>query len=224
MFARHFEVEKSISIPYQAKAIQVYADTTIVSTGSGNISESDEELFAPVVVRFNAYTNVPIASRIMWKVYNVEEPDNVLIQYGGAEFDYIFNRAGTFMAQLEVSDRTGTCSTEDLEEISFRISITETEMIVPNAFSPGTTPGVNDIFKVRYQSVVRFQGRIFNRWGTELFSWIDPTQGWDGKYRGNYVAAGAYYYLIEYTGTDGKNRVKTGDVNVFRGRNVESGE
>jgi len=81
---------------------------------------------------------------------------------------------------------------------------------------------MNDIFKVRFKSVVSFQGWIFNRWGTELFHWSNPAQGWDGRYRGQYVPAGAYYYLIEYTGTDGKKRTKTGDVNVFRGRNIDT--
>ena len=218
-FARHFGVEKSFSIPYQAKALQVYADTLLLSAGSNNMGESDEELNAPAVIRFKAYTNVPVASRVVWKIFNVDEPEKMLIQYNGDELDYTFNRAGTFIARLEVNDRTGACSNEEDEDNSFRISITETEMTVPNAFSPGATPGINDIFKVRYKSIVKFQGWIHNRWGTELFHWTDPSQGWDGKYRGSFVPSGAYYYLIEYTGTDGKKRVKTGDINVFRGKN-----
>ena len=224
LFARYFGVEKSLSIPYQAKAIQVYADTLLLSVGSSNMSESDDDFCAPVLIRFNAYANVPVASLFVWKVYNIDEPEKMLIQYNGDELEYTFNRAGVFIARLDVSDRTGTCTNEDDEDNEFQISITETEMTIPNAFSPGASPGVNDIFKVRYKSIVSFQGWIFNRWGTELFHWSDPNQGWDGKYRGNYVAAGAYYYLIEYTGTDGKKRTKTGDVNVFRGRSVNEKE
>jgi hypothetical protein len=125
---------------------------------------------------------------------------------------------------LEVSDRSGLCSNDEDErdDREFKISITETEMIVPNAFSPGTTPGINDIFKISYKSVVKFKGWIFNRWNSEIFHWTDPSQGWDGKYRGKYVPPGAYYYLIEYTGTDGKRRTKKGDINVFRPRDVET--
>ena len=222
LFARHFGVEKTFVLSYQAKAIQVYADTLIVSAGSSNTGGgADDELCAPVEVQFNAYANLPVASQFLWKIYNLEEPDKMLIQYNGQELLYTFTRAGSFIARLNVSDRTGACSNEDDEDHEFRIDVTETEMMIPNAFSPGTTPGINDVFKVRYKSVIRFQGWIFNRWGTELFHWSDPAQGWDGKYRDAYVPAGAYYYLIEYTGTDGKNRVKTGDVNVFRGKNVD---
>jgi len=218
LFARHFGVEKTISMSYKAKAIQVYADTALLSVGTGNVSDSDEDLCAPAVFRFNAYANTPVASRFVWKIFNRDEPEKMLIQHNGNELEYTFNRAGTFTARLEVSDRTGTCSNEGEEDHEFRITITETEMTIPNAFSPGATPGINDVFKVRYKSVVRFQGWIFNRWGTELFHWSDPAQGWDGTYRGKYVPAGAYYYVIEYTGTDGKKRTKTGDINVFRGR------
>jgi len=220
LFARHFGVEKSIAIPYQAKAIQVYADTLLLSSGTGNVSGAEDELCAPAVFRFTGIANMPVASRFEWKIYNSDEPGKMLIQYHGAELEYTFNRAGSFIARLEVSDRTGLCSNEDNEDHEFRIDITETEMSIPNAFSPGTTPGVNDIFKVRYKSVVAFQGWIFNRWGTEMFHWSDPSQGWDGKYKGAYVPAGAYYYLIEYTGTDGKKRSKKGDINVFRGKEI----
>ena len=221
LFARHFGVEKSFVLSYQAKAIQVYADTLILSVGSGNVGDTGDDMCAPVEIRFNAYANLPVASRFVWKVYNVEEPEKMLIQFNGEELQYTFTRAGSFVARLDASDRTGFCTNEDDEDHEFRIDITETEMTVPNAFSPGTTPGINDIFKVRYKSVIRFQGWIFNRWGTELFHWSDPSQGWDGKYRGAYVPAGAYYYLIEYTGTDGKKRQKGGDINVFRGKTID---
>ncbi|MDR2916208.1 MAG: gliding motility-associated C-terminal domain-containing protein [Tannerella sp.] len=220
LFARYFGVEKSISIPYEAKAIQVYADTLVVSAGSGNMAGSEDELCAPAVIRFTAYANRPVASRFVWKVYNSDDPDNLLIQYNAEELEYTFDRAGTFIVKLEVNDRSGSCSNDDGQV--FQISITETEMVIPNAFSPGCTPGINDIFKVRYKSVVKFQGWVFNRWGTELFHWTDPLQGWDGKYRGKYVPPGAYYYLIEYTGTDGKKRVKKGDINVFRSKDIDT--
>lgn len=222
LFARHFGVEKSISISYEAKAIEVHADTLIISAGSSNMSASEDEMCAPAVINFRAYANIPVASRFVWRIYNSENPDNMLIDYNAEELEYTFNQAGTYIARLDVNDRSGACTNEDDEDREFTISITETEMIVPNAFSPGCTPGINDIFKVRYKSVVKFQGWVFNRWGNELFHWTDPAQGWDGKYRGKYVPAGPYYYLIEYTGTDGKKRTKTGDINVYRSKSINT--
>ena len=228
LFARHFGVEKSVSVNYEAKALEVHADTLVVSSGSSNMSDVDgDELYAPAEIIFKAYANTPAAARFVWRIYRYD-PDNndsiPLIDYDKDEVQYTFNMAGTYIATLEVTDRSNKCSNDedDEENRSFKIHITETKMIVPNAFSPGTTPGINDIFRVRYKSVVKFRGWVFNRWGTELFYWDDPSQGWDGKYRGKYVPAGAYYYLIEYVGTDGKERTKKGDINVFRSKTINT--
>ena len=222
MFARHFGVEKSITISYQAVAIQVYADTLVISSGSGNNSGAGEgELQAPADINFKAYANFPVASYFEWKIYREDDTTRTIAEFSGEEYDYLFNRSGKYIAKLEVRGRSNICITEK-DAFTFLIDITETEMLVPNAFSPGTTPGINDIFKVKYKSVMNFKGWVYNRWGNELFHWIDPAQGWDGKYRGKYVPAGAYYYTIEYTGTDGKKRVKKGDINVFRGKTIEN--
>ncbi|MGL5894559.1 MAG: gliding motility-associated C-terminal domain-containing protein, partial [Bacteroidales bacterium] len=91
----------------------------------------------------------------------------------------------------------------------------ESKLEVPNAFSPGND-GINDIFKVAYQSIVRFRGNIFNRWGVKLFQWEDPSEGWDGEYNGKLVNTGVYFYLIEAEGSDGKKYKLKGDINLFR--------
>ena len=224
LFARHFGVEKSMSIPYEAKMIEVHVDSFIISSGTSNIQETGEgesELLSPAVVRFKAYANLPVASLFQWRIYKNEETRPII--YTTEDAIHTFDRTGEYVVKLEVLDRSGYCSNEDDEEgHTFKINITDTEMIIPNAFSPGCTPGINDIFKVRYKSVDRFNGRVFNRWGTELFHWTDPSQGWDGKYRGKYVSPGAYYYLIEYTGTDGKKRARKGDINVFRSKTIDT--
>jgi gliding motility-associated-like protein len=221
IFAQHFGVDKSISTPlYEAKALEVHADTLILYSGSGNANggATDSELAAPVTIRFRAVANKPTASLFVWKIVNAEQLDKPLINFTGEEVEYTFEHAGSYSAYLEVSDRSGTCSNTDY---SFDVNITETVMEIPNAFSPGITPGVNDIFRVKYRSVIRFQGWIYNRWGNQLFHWTDPSQGWDGKYNGKYVPAGAYYYMIEYVGTDGKKHVRRGDVNVFRSSRID---
>ncbi|MDR1523858.1 MAG: gliding motility-associated C-terminal domain-containing protein [Tannerella sp.] len=219
LFARHFGVEKSAAIPfYEAKAIELYADTAVAySVPGGNADVLADELQAPAEVTFRAYANTPVASLFAWKIFKDGNPSPEVV-FNAEELSYTFDREGKYRITLEVSNRSGGC----MKEYSVDIAITETVMEIPNAFSPGTTPGINDIFRVKYKSVMNFRGWIFNRWGTELFHWSDPSQGWDGKYRGKYVPAGAYYYLIEYTGTDGKARVKKGDVNVFRTRAIDT--
>ena len=97
----------------------------------------------------------------------------------------------------------------------------------PNAFSPGVTEGVNDEWKVSYKSIVKFKCWIFNTWGVQLCELNDPSQGWDGKYKGKVVKPGVYYYVIDAEGSEGKKYKLKGDINVVglrKERNTESGE
>jgi gliding motility-associated-like protein len=221
LFARHFGIETSATIPYyEAQAIEVHTDTTSLYTGpGGNVSaEEAGELLAPTEVTFRARANTPVASMFIWRVLRLGEKDTTeIVRFNGEDLTHLFNLEGEYLVRLEVAGaRAKKCAYSE----EFRILITETILEIPNAFSPGCTPGINDIFRVRSKSIVRFQGWIFNRWGTELFHWTDPSQGWDGKYKGRYVSAGAYFYLIEYTGTNGRKRVRKGDVNVYRTKDV----
>ncbi|MDR1780728.1 MAG: gliding motility-associated C-terminal domain-containing protein [Tannerella sp.] len=214
LFARHFGVEKTYSTGlYNAVALEVHADTLVLSDGGTNMRESGSEALAPADMRFTAYANTPVASLFIWQIARKEDPDKPLVRFTEPEMEYTFSLAGDYIVQLEVSDRTGVCTNT---EYTYNISVTETVMLIPNAFTPEGSPGVNDEFKVVYRSVVRFKASVFNRWGQELFRWTDPSRGWDGKYRGKLVPAGAYYYVIEYTGTDGKTHKKSGDINVIR--------
>jgi gliding motility-associated-like protein len=214
LFARYFGTERSFSVDYyQAVAIEVHVDTLVLSAGQTNITGGADEILAPATIRFTAHANTPVASLFIWQVFRADAPDKPLVRFTEAEMEYTFDRVGEYTVKLEVSDRTGQCINA---ENSYKISVTETQMLAPNAFTPEGSPGVNDEFRVAYKSVVRFQAWVFNRWGAELFHWTDPAKGWNGKYRGKYVPAGAYFYVIEYTGTDGKSRKKSGDINVIR--------
>lgn len=222
LFARHFGVEKSIRTDeYSAVSLSVKADTTLLSTEGENISTEGVGLSLPATIRFTAYANDPVAARYQWKIYRhnedgkVEEP---LVQFPGEEVEYTFTLGGTYTAELEVSDRTFVCTDNS---VSFTFDTSETILLIPNAFSPGSTPGVNDEFRVVYKSVNEFKGWIFNRWGNEMFKWNDPAQGWDGKKGGKYVSPGVYFYVIEYKDAEGKKRKKSGHINILRSKTIQ---
>lgn len=224
LYARYFGVEKEYSIDnFQASKVEAHAEAIILSSGTGNIvnettgpsneSPCDGTLYAPADIRFSAVANTPVASVFRWKLVSSYDGRQDTLTFTLEEFEYTFNRAGTYTVFLEVStSRPGKCVDDSY---SCKFSITETIMKIPNAFTPIGSPGINDEFKVAYKSVISFKGWIFNRWGSELFHWNDPSRGWDGKYRGKYVPAGPYFYVIEYTGSDGKKHKESGDVNVI---------
>lgn len=219
LFARHFNIEKTMNTGlYEAVALQVESDTTVITDEANMLTGGEGGISAPAEIHFAAYANTPVAAVFKWKIYQKEEPNNPFILYDGEEMDYTFNQFGTYIAELQVSDRSGQC---EAPIHSYEIKIVESGLDIPNAFSPGTSPGINDEFKVAYKSLIRFKGVIFNRWGLEMFQWTDPAKGWDGKKGGKYVVPGVYFYAIEAEGSDGVRYKKSGDINIIRPKTID---
>jgi gliding motility-associated-like protein len=206
LFARHFGVEKMVSTElYRASALDVRFEMQVLSDNQ----EEEGEFHAPVELRFTAFANEPVADYYEWKI--IRNNDTLFTRLG-SEMDFTFIEGGQYTVTGVVYNRSRDCMSEPY---IYTFSVTETQIFIPNAFAPEGAPGSNE-FRIKYKSILRFKASILNRWGQVLYQWADPSAGWDGKYRGQYVPAGAYYYVIEYTGTDGKARKKTGDINVVR--------
>ncbi|MDR0660074.1 MAG: gliding motility-associated C-terminal domain-containing protein [Prevotellaceae bacterium] len=75
---------------------------------------------------------------------------------------------------------------------NMRLAVNQAEL--PNAFIPEGDNPDNKIFLEGYDL------RIFNRWGHLLYQ---GTEGWDGRYKGSYVAPGTYYYVVNLKQDDG---------------------
>ncbi len=217
-FARHFGKEITSCIDqYQASAVDVHIDTLLIEQEAPNMNTSKSGLCAPATIQFAAIANTPTAALFNWTIYPEGEEENVLARFTGEEMDYTFNQAGNFTVKLEVSDQTTTCTVED----EVQINVSESYLMIPNAFSPGTTPGVNDEFRVAYKSLVKFEAWIFNRWGVQIYHWNNPAQGWDGKKGGKYVQPGVYFYVIEAEGSDGIIYKEKGDINILRPKTIQ---
>ena len=211
MFASYFGVEQTASTEiYQAVALEVHFEEQVLSDND----EEDEEFQAPVEIRFTAYANEPVADYYEWKI--IRDKDTLFTRIG-SEMDFTFEQGGQYTVTGVVYNQSRVCMSEPYV---YTFTVSETQIFIPNAFAPEGAPGSNE-FRIKYKSILRFKATILNRWGTVLYQWTDPAGGWDGKYRGQYVPAGAYYYVIEYTGTDGKARKKTGDINVVRIRGIQ---
>lgn len=171
-----------------------------------------ENLSAPATLRLAAIGNEPAAAKYQWRIERME--DNApLLNYTGAEATYTFNQSGRYRIRLDVSNRSGTCFDNSFEQV---VRITESSLEVPNAFSPGSSPGINDVFKVFARSLVRFDARIFSPSGQEIYRWGDPNGGWDGHYRGHIVPSGVYYYVITAEGSDGVKYNRKGSISILK--------
>lgn len=177
-------------------------------TGSNNSGLGGS---APVNIDFYGHANKPTADHYTWFIYNKKDMKNPEARYNDKDMNYTFERHGEYIVKLEVANINSGC----VDSVSVNFKITESKLLIPNFFSPRGTPGQNDIFKVSYQSIVKFKCTIFNRWGNKIYEWTDPSQGWDGRYKGSLVNPGVYYYVIDATGSDGERYHKGGDINIL---------
>lgn len=200
--------------------------TVTYTTPEGDIVSSDTTASAPItgMFRANASNIDGYTANYEWRFYNPGSEDSpYLIRYD-ENTEYTFTSSGTSYIVLYATFTKDTVSisfTKDYwhnDATPLKITIPESKLEVPNAFSPNGD-GINDIFKVKdgYQSLTEFHAYIFNRWGQKLYEWSDPALGWDGKYNGKDVKQGVYFVLIKAKGADGINYNIKRDVNLLRG-------
>ncbi|MDD2797482.1 MAG: gliding motility-associated C-terminal domain-containing protein [Bacteroidales bacterium] len=215
IFSSQWGLNKDVtSLEYTAVAVN--ATVLAKHTARDADNELEKEVgelggSAPVDVIFNAYANEPTATYYTWQIATDDKFKHVVATFSDKEVRYTFTEAQTYFARLTVSNSNNSCV--DSSQVKM-IEVTISDLKVPNAFSPNDD-GKNDLFLVAYKSIVKFNGLIFNRWGNQLFTWSDPAKGWDGKVGGKFVTPGAYYYVIEAVGSDGKKYNLKGDINVF---------
>jgi len=95
---------------------------------------------------------------------------------------------------------------------------------IPNIFKPGVG-GLNDHFNVHLGlgiELVNFM-RVYNRWGELMYTRErflpqndNFADGWDGKFRGDFVNPGVFVYVVEVKFLDGRVLLYRGDVTVYR--------
>lgn len=209
---------QAVTVTTRAEQEQKEADNQVGGGDETTLGGS-----APAVITFSAYYTDAVATK-EWQMSHDAEFEEIADRRNEDEITVTFEEAGTTFWRFVCSNATGECSAySDV----YQVNIGESMLKCPNAFSPGVTEGVNDEWKVSYKSIVKFKCWIFNTWGVQLCELNDPSQGWDGKYKGKIVKPGVYYYVIDAEGSEGKKYKLKGDINVVglrKEQNTESGE
>ena len=206
--------------------------TALYTTVAGEeLDDASSGQDAPLVAHFSANpTNVgSYTARYEWKIYKADTPSDILVHRFEEDLDYTFTESGSFRVQLYATFILGNDTIswpEEGEENPISVSISESKLEMPNAFSPNDD-GYNDIYNAKsgYQSIIAFKATIFNRWGQKIYSWDNPdreTAGWDGTWHGRKVKDGVYFVVVEAKGADGRNYHIRRDVNVLKGYENES--
>ncbi len=208
---------------YVTAAVDARAKATQDSELSDNEKSSGAEGSlggsAPVHITFEAFCTDAVV-HYEWQMATDPDFNDIQLRLNQLVVEQDFNEAGVTYWRFIGSNGDGSC--EAYSE-TFTVDIGVSELTCPNVFSPGTSEGVNDVWKVSYRSIVDFHCWIFNRWGNKIIEFTDPSEGWDGRYHGKLVGPGVYYYVIQARGSDGKNYKLSGDINIIRYRDRSSG-
>lgn len=158
---------------------------------------------------FNIATTNSCAMDFMWMPDNgvsdatIAEPlitPNVTTTY------YLFSKLTGCVATDSISVRVIDPDTLDCSKI-----------FLPNAFSPGASPNLNDLYGISNPFAVdEFESfEIFDRWGGRVFHGEDAHSTWDGTFNGAPVNPGVYLYRLRYK-CDGEEKIKAGSLVLVR--------
>lgn len=203
---------------FEPKAIDAHCVAIQEERNNDNEQKSQTEGLlggsAPADITFRAYCTDAVVYK-EWQKATDPDFNDIQLRLNQEEVSQTFNEEGTTYWRFIGANEDNSCET--MSE-TFTVNIGVSDLVCPNVFTPGTSEGVNDVWKVSYRSIIRFHCWIFNRWGNKIIEFTDPSQGWDGTYGGKLVKPGVYYYVIEAEGADGKTFKKSGDINIIRYR------
>ncbi len=107
-----------------------------------------------------------------------------------------FAQSGSY--QLTIDLPCGSISSNWIN-IKVRIDCSNS-IYVPSAFSPNGD-GLNDFFSPLLSTdfeIEIFQFSVFDRWGQQVYRYLNDSSGWDGNIRGKEAPIGVYTWLLEY--------------------------
>ncbi|MBX9785051.1 MAG: gliding motility-associated C-terminal domain-containing protein [Chitinophagaceae bacterium] len=121
-------------------------------------------------------------------------------------------KLGTYSYLIRIAALSG-CFATDTQQVKV---IAKVEVFVPNAFTPNND-GLNDVLSavtIGIQEIQYF--RIFNRYGTQVYSWQPGKEGWDGMYKNVLQNPDTYAWQFSGVGVDGQTYTQKGTLVLIR--------
>lgn len=174
-------------------------DESVMAAFSPSASSGEE----PVTIDFT--NNSMNATSYLWNFGDGVTSSNV-----NPTNEYLNN--GNYTVQLIAGNNFGCADTA----YTIIAVIDAAPLIIPNIFTPNGDDQ-NDVFKVSHNSVVEFNGAIYNRWGQVLFQNSDTTFEWDGHIQsGKEAPDGTYFYTLKATFANGEEESFSGAFELIR--------
>ncbi len=198
----------TITKEYTAQAVNAEYEAIIKSAADNEGQVNGTTGSAPMRVTFKPKTKSN-TEYYVWN-YDYDFGDNYFSQ--DSVETHTYQDIGSFDATLSIKHPVSGCT--DTHTKTFEI--TDFTVLIPDAFTPFSSPGQNDEFKVHFNSVKTFSMIIYNRWGRKVFQTTKPEQGWDGRIGGRKAEPGVYFYQVDATGYNGETPIsKSGPVHLI---------
>ena len=140
------------------------------------------------------FTNISTGnySSIEWFIDGLSFAGPNLVSHN---FTTIGNHTITLVVNYTIGGVTCTYS------VSETIAVTRGyDMVVPNAFTPGNSDGINDNIKPEFNCMDVVEMRVYDTWGSLLYVESGPTLiGWDGTINGHESENGNYIIVVRAT-------------------------
>jgi gliding motility-associated-like protein len=139
--------------------------------------------------------------------------DGICCQFGNGFYTVNIENRLIGNGSVFLSTDTTYFNCPQFEEIPTSDGVT-----IPTAFSPdGVGNGLNNQFSIIIdETVSTVEFNIFDRWGSMIFSTDTPYFSWDGTYNGKNCISGIYAYQAIVIYSDGKKKIKTGNISLIR--------
>ena len=121
-------------------------------------------------------------------------------QDGSTDSTYKVTQVGIYWVKAYFADYNIT--TYDTINIMYKDC--EDTLVIPNIFTPNGD-NINDYFVIKNIEYWNINLQVFNRWGVIVYEDNNYKNNWDGKYKGNPLADGTYFYIIKTKGKDSGN-------------------
>lgn len=193
--------------------------TTYTAIGAGGCSKTTT--VGPIVVSDNSFADftsnpvntdtllLPDASVVFTDIS--VNPISWLWDFGDGQTSsdpnpkHDFPAPGDYLVSLTVTNEMGCSSSA-----SALYHVLDPNVFVPNIFTPNGD-GFFDTWIVNYQGTDKYDLRVYDRWGNDVFMSSSPDNVWDGNLKGKPVQPGIYYYTLKI-GT----KVYNGNVTLMR--------
>lgn len=116
----------------------------------------------------------------------------------------------TGLYKVELSNACGVAK----DEVQVTIN-TDGGMNIPNVFTPNGD-GINDEFRPALLRGDDYLLRIQDRWGVLVFQTENPESGWNGRFKGQTLQEGSYFYSVRFRDCQGALQEKAGSLSLLR--------